>query len=197
VRAAADAEAVTDWVAARAPDKRRPALLGYSRGSATAMLAAQRHPEKLSSLIMYAPYYNVIKRPDVPAEPKTPPRAATTAKAAGEDFLTPDSTPAGVKDAYVKSAVNSNPVRVDWRHEEQFNVLDPAKIRTPILVLNGERDPIAKDADVPAFFSRLNGVERSWVLLAHSDHVAHLERTAAWVYAVTSFLDRPRARQAR
>ncbi|MEO8335386.1 MAG: alpha/beta fold hydrolase [bacterium] len=197
LRAAADAEAVTDWVASRAPNKRRPALLGYSRGSGTAMLAAQRHPEKVSSLILYAPYYNIAQRPDVPAEAAKPPRAATTREAAGEDFLTPDSTPAGVKAAYVRSAVQSDPVRVDWRHEEQFNVLDPAKVRTPTLILHGELDPVAKDAGLADFFTRLATVDRSWMVLAHSDHVAHLERTAAWVHAVTSFLERPGVRQVR
>jgi pimeloyl-ACP methyl ester carboxylesterase len=197
VRAAADAEAATDWVAARAPGKRRPALLGYSRGSATAMFAAQRHPEKLSSLILYAPYYNITKRPDVPAEPSAPPRVATTRVAAGEDFLTPESTPAGVKEAYIRSAVKNDPVRVDWRHEEQFNALDPARIHTPTLIVHGEGDPIARDAGVPAFFPRLGAVDRSWVVLARSDHVAHLERTAAFVHAVTSFLERPPARQVR
>lgn len=193
VRAAADAEAVTDWVAARAPGKRRPALLGYSRGSATVMLAAQRHPEKLSSLILYAPYYNITKRPEVPKEPPAPPRAATTRVAAGEDFLTPSSTPPGVKEAYVRSAVKSDPVRVDWRHEEQFNALDPAKIHTPTLILHGDADPYANDAGLAVFFPRLATVDRAWVVLAHSDHVAHLERTAAFIHAVTSFLERPGA----
>ncbi|MDB4889330.1 MAG: hydrolase [Gemmatimonadetes bacterium] len=197
LRAAADAEAATDWVAARAPGKRRPALLGYSRGSATAMLATQRHPEKMSSLIMYAPYYNITKRPEVPAEPTTPPRVATTRKAAGEDFLTPASTPPGVKDAYVRSAVKSDTVRVDWRHEEQFNALNPLKIHTPTLILHGEADPIAKDAGLPTFFSMLGTVDREWVVLAKSDHVAHLERTTAFVYAVTSFLERPAVSQLR
>ena len=46
-RAAADAGVVADWVASHAPHARRPALFGYSRGSATAMLVAQRHPEKV------------------------------------------------------------------------------------------------------------------------------------------------------
>ncbi len=197
VRAAADAEAATDFIAARAPGKRRPALLGYSRGSATAALAAQRHPEKVSSLILYAPYYNITKRPEVPAEPARPPRVATTRVAAAEDFLTPESTPRGVKDAYVSSAVKLDPVRVDWRHEEQFNALDPAKLHTPTLIVHGERDPVAKDADVAAFFTRLGTVDRTWVVLANADHVAHLERTAAFVHAVSSFLERPSVRQER
>ena len=191
-RAAADAESVADWVAARAPLARRPGLLGYSRGSATAMLAAQRHPEKLSALIMYAPYHNVVKPPEVAREPAVPPRTSTTAAGAAEDFLTPDSTPAGVKDAYVKAATASDPVRADWRHEEQFNALDPAAVHIPTLVIHGERDPHANAAGLPVFYSRLGAVDRWWVVLASADHVAHLERQSAFVQAVVSFVERNR-----
>ena len=189
-RAAGDAEAVADWVAARAPHLRRPALLGYSRGSATAMLAAQRHPEKLSALIMYGPYHNFQSPPDVPAEPGSPPRAKTTAEGAAEDFITPDSTPAGVKEEYIRSAVSKNPVRADWRHEEQFNALDPALLRVPTLVMHGDRDPHAAGAGLPVFFARLGTSDRWWVVLAGSDHVAHLERQSAFVQALVSFIER-------
>jgi pimeloyl-ACP methyl ester carboxylesterase len=189
-RAAGDAESVADWVAARAPRGRHPALLGYSRGSATAMLAAQQHPEKLSVLIMYGPYHNVEQPPEIPVEPKSPPRARTTAVGAAEDFISPDMTPAGVKDAYVKSATTLDPVRVDWRHEEQFNVLDPAKIHTPTLVIHGEKDPYATAAGIPNFFAKLASVDRAWVVLAGTDHVAHLERQGAFVQAIVAFIER-------
>ena len=189
-RAAGDAEAVADWVAARAPHQRHPALLGYSRGSATAMLAAQRHPEKLSALIMYGPYHNIVSPPDIPEEASTPRRAKTTPAGAAEDFTIPDSTPAGVKEAYVRSAVSKDPVRVDWRHEEQFNVLDPAVLRVPTLVIHGDRDPYASAAGLPEFFARLGTSDRWWVVLAGSDHVAHLERQSAFVQALVGFIER-------
>ena len=192
-RAAADAEAVADWVAAHAPNARRPALLGYSQGSATAMLAAQRHPEKLSALILYAPFFNISNPPKVPPVSSAPARAATTAAGAGEDFLSAESTPPGVKDAYVRAATRSDPVRTDWRHEEQFNALDPASIHTPTLIIHGERDPYAAAAGLPAFYAKFGSVDRTWVVLANADHVAHLERTAAFVHAVAGFLDRPAA----
>ena len=190
IRAAEDAESVVDWVASGAPRGRRPALLGYSRGSATAMLAAQRHPEKLSALIMYGPYHNVEQPPEIPEEPTTPPRARTTAAGAAEDFISPEMTPAGVKDAYVKSATTLDPMRVDWRHEEQFNVLDPAKLHTPVLVIHGERDPYAAGAGMPNFFAKLASIDHAWVVLAGTDHVAHLEKQGAFVQAVVTFLER-------
>ena len=188
-RAAEDAESVLDWIAARAPRHRTPALLGYSRGSATAMLAAQRHPEKLSALIMYG-YHNVDHPPSIPEAPTSPPRAATTDEGAAEDFISPEVTAPGVKDAYVKSATSLDPIRVDWRHEEQFNVLDPAKIHTPILVIHGEKDPYAGGAGMPSFFAKLASVDRAWVVLAGTDHVAHVERQGAFVQALVGFLER-------
>ncbi|MES2178642.1 MAG: alpha/beta fold hydrolase [Gemmatimonadota bacterium] len=189
-RAEKDAENVADWVAARAPDKRKPALFGYSRGSATVMLAAQRHPAKVSGLILYGFYYDITGTPDLIVEPSKPPRERTTKEGAAEDFITPDSTPAGVKEAYIRSATTLDPVRVDWRREEQFRALDPAKVHTPTLVINGERDPYAKDANIPAFLAKLGTIDHWWIVLASADHVAHLERQAAFVQALVSFMER-------
>ena len=189
-RAARDAEAVVDWVATQSPRSHRPALFGYSRGAATAMLAAQRHPEKLSALVLYGFYFNTANPPALDPPARVPLRARTTAAGAEEDFISPDSTPAGVKDAYVKAATSSDPVRADWRREEQFNALDPAKVRTPTLVINGERDPYALGAGLPAFMATLGTVDRWWIVLSHADHAAHLERQTAFVNALVGFLQR-------
>ena len=192
-RAADDAGNVLDWISARSPRKRRAAMLGYSRGSATVMLAAQRHPDKLSALVLYA-FPNNLEQPGDPVpEPATPPRARTTAEGAGEDFITPESTPIGVKEAYVRAATASDPVRVDWRREvEQMRALDPSRIRVPTLLINGERDGYAEAASLPTLFPRLGTADRWWVVLAKADHAAHLERQSAFVQAVVSFLERPR-----
>jgi pimeloyl-ACP methyl ester carboxylesterase len=197
-RAARDASAVLDWVRAReqggdgGKPRRAPVLLGYSRGSQVALLVAQRHPEKLSGVVLYGFPQDVTKplAASASTEPAAPPRRRTTATAAGEDFITPDSTPAGVRDAYVRDAIARDSVRVDWRHEEQFAALDPAAVKTPVLVINGERDPYANAASLPIFFSRLRGIDRWWVVLAHADHAAHLERQPAFVNAVASFMER-------
>ena len=191
-RAARDAGVVCDWVAARSIDHRRPALFGYSRGSVTAMLAAQKHPAKYSALVLYGFYFNTDSIPAVPDEPASPPRIHTTAEGAAEDFLTPESTPRGVKDAYVRSATTLDPIRVDWRHEEQYNGLDPALLKLPTLVINGEADPYAKGAGLPSFLSKIVGIDRSWVVLAKADHVAHLERQEEFVKALVDFLERER-----
>ena len=63
------------------------------------------------------------------------------------------------------------------------------------MLLNGERDPNVIDSRDAEFFSRLASVDRAWVILANSDHVAHLERTADFVHAIVAFLDRPVVRK--
>ena len=191
-RAERDASAVLDWVTGRESQPlrpRRPALLGYSRGSQVAMLVAQRHPEKMSGLVLYGfpqPPGPVAARTD----PALPLRQHTTAAAAGEDFITPASTPPGVKEAYVRMATVTDSVRVDWRSESEFSVLDPRLVRVPTLLLDGERDPYANAAGHPAFFARLGTADRWWVVLPGVDHAAHLETQGAFVNALVAFLDR-------
>ena len=192
-RAARDAGEVLDWIATKearsgAGKSERPALLGYSRGTLTALLAAQRYREKLSRLIVYGLIYDTRTRSTHTPDPAVPPRKHTTATAAGEDFITPGAFPSSVKDAYVRSALLSDTVRVDWRDENEFDVLDPHAIHMPVLILNGERDPYVLGSEAAAFFAQLASVDRTWVVLANSDHVAHLERPREFVRAITTFL---------
>ena len=188
-RAAKDAAIVVAWVASRAPAARRPALLGYSRGAQTAALAAQRAASTPSALVLYGFPYDVEGYARNP-EPASPPREKTTVEAAGEDFMTPDSLPAGVKAAYVLAATRSDPVRMDWRREEQFAAINPRMLKVPTLIINGERDEYVSAPGIGAFLARMGAVDRAWVVLSHADHAAHLERQAAFVNAVIDFLER-------
>ncbi len=194
IRAARDAAEVLDWITQRAArGARRPVVIGYSRGSQTTTLLAQRNPEKLSAAVLYG-FAVDLSKPVRQAKLDVPPRVRTTAEGAAEDFITPEFTPAGVKDAYVRAALAHDSIKVDWRHEEELDAIDVATLKVPVLVLNGERDPVANHFDVATFFKRLNGVDRQWSVLAHADHVAHLERQREWVDAVTSFVEQTRSR---
>lgn len=192
-RAARDAGEVLDWMAAREARSggshgERPSLLGYSRGTLTALLTAQRYPEKLSRLIVYGLIYDTRTRSTHTADPAVPPRKHTTATAAGEDFITPGAFPPSVKVAYVRAALLRDTVRVDWKDENEFDVLDPHAIHMPVLILNGERDPYVLGSEAATFFAQLASIDRTWVVLANSDHVAHLERPRDFVRAITTFL---------
>jgi pimeloyl-ACP methyl ester carboxylesterase len=189
-RAADDVAAVLRWIAAQRPLPRPPSLLGYSRGAHVSLLVAQQHPETLSSLVLFAlPPVGPVERAAPPAEP---PRRPTTREAAAEDFITPGAAARDVIDAYVDQAVGANPVRMDWRDENQF-VFDAGKVRNPTLILYGANDPLLNDASL-AFFGALATRDRSFVVLPDSDHAAHVENSQpAWLRAVDAFVNLPRA----
>ena len=192
-RAADDVAAVLRWIDGQRRLPTRPALLGYSRGAHVALFVAQRDPEALSSLVLYA-LPGVGRMPGTVAPPE-PPRRATTRTAAAEDFITPGAASRDVIEAYVAQAVAANPVRVDWRDEAEF-VFDAGKVTVPTLLLYGANDPLL-DESKATFFAALATPDRAFVVLPDSDHAAHVENShLAWVRAVDMFVGTPRAKAA-
>jgi pimeloyl-ACP methyl ester carboxylesterase len=193
-RAAADALAAATLIRRRHPGLAAPVLVGYSMGAVTALFTVQRHPEAFSKLVLYGFPLDTegarLRGPE-PAS-GTPARVPTTATAAGEDFVVADASPKSVVDAYVAQAVAADPVRVDWRHLQEFQ-LDPAKVTTPTLLLQGVGDGYVQPAAVARLFTSLATPDRSWVVLPDSDHAAHVEDAMpAWVAAIVHFIERPR-----
>jgi pimeloyl-ACP methyl ester carboxylesterase len=194
-RSAADVRNVLAWVAAQHPALPRPALLGWSRGGAVAMLVAQTDPQRLSALVLFgfvfdpaAPYV------DSPA-PARPPRLKNTAESAASDFISPAVTPRVVVDTFVKEALRSDPITADLKNDTEFNVLDPARVRVPTLVIYGDRDINVPPPDGPRFLARLAASQKQLAELRGADHAAQLEDTHdAWVAAVVGFLNRPAQR---
>jgi pimeloyl-ACP methyl ester carboxylesterase len=189
-RAADDVAAVLAWISTRHPTLARPTLLGYSRGAHVSLLLAQRHPELISSLVLFAlPPVSAIAATVPPADP---PRRATTAEGAAEDFITASAASRAVIDAYVTQAVAANPVRVDWRDEHQF-VFDASRVTSPTLMLYGANDPLLTPASA-AFFGSLATRDRAFIVLPASDHAAHVENSQpAWLHSVDAFVMTPRA----
>ena len=184
-RAAADVIAVLSWITERHPDLPPPMLVGWSRGAAVAMLAAQRTPARLSSLVLYGFSYDPDSRFVSTPAPARPPMARNTAESASSDFVSPEVTPPAVVDAFREQALLADPVLADWRQEGEFNAIDPAQLRTPVLVLAGERDPAISRDELASFYRRLGSADKRLVLLPGADHAAHLEDThGAWVAAV-------------
>jgi pimeloyl-ACP methyl ester carboxylesterase len=90
----------------------------------------------------------------------------------------------------VREAILMDSIRVDWRGEQAFGALDPAKLRTPTLLIAGERDPYANATHHAAFFPRVATADRWWVVLPGVDHAAHLEAQREFVNAVVAFMER-------
>jgi alpha-beta hydrolase superfamily lysophospholipase len=192
-RAVADVAAVLAWIRER-EGGRRPALLGYSLGASITLLTAQRHPDALSAAVLYA-FAVDPDRPPASTPAGTPPaRQPTTAEGAASDFITPGAASRAVVDAYVRQALASDPVRMDWVRQAELTP-DPAAVGVPVLLLHGIGDPLATVELQGRLFARLGTADRAWTILPHADHAAHVENTqAAWVHAITSFLEMPRER---
>jgi pimeloyl-ACP methyl ester carboxylesterase len=195
-RSAADVSNVLAWIARQHPTLPRPALLGWSRGAAVAMLTAQAAPDRLSALVLFGFAFD----PDLDfvdvAVPDKPAMARNTAASAASDFISPAVTPEAVVKAFVAQALRADPVLADLRNDAEFNALDPTRVKTPTLLLYGERDPGVLHEDAGKFFARLATPDRHQVVLAGADHAAQIEDThAAWIAAVVNFLARPAPRR--
>ena len=194
-RAADDLAAALAWVAANSGVPGKPVAFGWSNGATLAQLCAQRHPGRMSELILFGYWMDPDSTIAPAADTITPLRERTTAEGAASDFITPNAISARAVRAYVRSALAADPVRADWRRLEEYNALDPAAVRVPTLLIQGALDPQAPTDAHARFFSRLGTADRQWVVIAGGDHAALLEDTQpAFVAAMVAFLERPRRR---
>lgn len=182
--AAADVRAVLREIEAR--EKVKPVLVGYSRGSQVALLTAATYPDGQSALVLYGfPGLPSITAPPATAIAR---RTPTTATQAASDFLVPGIAP-GIVEAYVQAALKSDPVRMDWDREALFAAIDPARVTTPTLLLQGVADPVAGFERQAGVFAKLGTPSKAWTILADADHAAHLERSRAWADAIVDFVE--------
>ena len=169
-------------------------LLGWSRGSMVAALAAQDRSVPVDILVLYAYPVSPSKRYAPESSCRLPPRRKTHEKDARSDFILPHRVSPRVVDAFVAQALQADPVRVDWWHLDEFNALRPEALWLPTLVVSGERDPLARPAFQAELMARLSAPDRAWVLLGESAHAAHLEEgQEEFLQAIESFLARRRA----
>jgi pimeloyl-ACP methyl ester carboxylesterase len=192
VRSSQDIATVLTWVAARHPGVPLPALVGWSRGAAIAQLAAQNAPTRLSALVLFGFAFDPdLQFVDLPP-PAKPLMMKNTAEAAQSDFISPKITPPAVINAFTEQALKADPVLVDLKADAEFNLLKPAKVTTPTLIMFGERDPGVVAEDAGKFFARFATGDKQLVVLPGADHAAQLEDTHdAWIAAIVNFLNRP------
>jgi pimeloyl-ACP methyl ester carboxylesterase len=188
-RAAADVATVVRWVAARHKNLPPPALLGWSLGGAVAQLAVQEPDTDVSALVLFGYAMDPDEKFVAAPAPLEPAMTKTTRADAEADFISPQVTPRPVMEAFVKQALASDPVRMDWIAQEEFNALRPDRLVMPILIVHGARDPGMVDEVTAKFMARIPAIHRQWTVLPGGDHAAQIEDThVAFVEAVTGFV---------
>ncbi len=195
-RAAADVANVAAWVGQQHPTLPRPALVGWSRGAAAAMLAAQTAPARVSALVMFGFVFDPdLQFVDGPTTEK-PQLIKNTRESALSDFISPRVTPPAVMQAFADQALRADPVLMDLKNDGELSALAPAKLTVPTLVLFGEHDPGVTEAEAGKFWGAIGARDKQMVMLPGGDHAAQIEDTHdAWITAVVSFLTRPQVRR--
>jgi alpha-beta hydrolase superfamily lysophospholipase len=189
-KAAADVINVTRWISER--HQNTPIhVFGWSYGSVISLLAAQADPSNIASLVLFGFWLDLDA--DVVKDPsnKSLERRINTPEAAASDFILPGSISQRAIDGYVEAALTADPVRVDWRNEYEFLSIDPNQIDVPVLLMQGEFDPIAPTVFQIKLFSRLNTADKSWVVVSGGDHAAFMETPRPYfIRAFSDFIDR-------
>ena len=189
-RAAKDVATVLNWISEQQASKALPHLFGWSMGSTISQLAAQRHPELISSLTLFG-YWRDSDQ-EFPEEDglEQPAMEKTTAEAAASDFIIPGSISEKAIKAYVAAALKSDPIRVDLNRYDQFNELDPAKVTVPTLILQGEFDPIGPTEIQSKLFLRLGTSHKQWTVVEGGDHAAFMETPRNFfIHSLVNFME--------
>lgn len=172
-RAAKDLSIVLQWLRDKNGEKTH--VWGWSLGSMITQLAAQKYPENMKSITLFG---YPVRSDEKIAEDTTsgePPREPTTAEAAASDFIVPGSISQKAIDEYVRHSLEADPVRSDWNQAHQWNQLDTSKVTLPVLLLQGELDPLTSTEFHAKAFSKLPNAHKQWVVLKGGDHAALLE----------------------
>ena len=189
-RAADDVAIVITWISAQREWETRPHLFGWSMGSTISQLMVQRHPSLVSSLILFGYWRNVDAVLPADVAEMVPLKEANTAAAAASDFITPGSISQAAIDAYVSAALAADPIRVDLRGVDEYNILDGARITVPTLVIAGEHDPLAPADNQAKLFLSLATGHKQLVSIPGGDHAALLERPRDYfIHEIVSFLE--------
>ena len=189
-KAAVDVINVTRWISER--HQNTPIhVFGWSYGSVISLLATQADPSNIASLTLFG--FGLDLDADVVKDPsnKSLERRINASKAAASDFIVQGSISQRAIDGYVEAALAADPVRVDWRNEYEFLSIDPSQIDVPVLLMQGEFDPIAPTTLQTKLFSRLNTADKSWVVVSGGDHAAFMEAPRPYfIRAFSDFIDR-------
>jgi len=194
-KASSDVIKMLEWITARHPKNKKPALFGYSLGSLVSQLVVQQKPNLVSELVLFGYPIRYLDKIDASAIKKdktiiNPPRKPNTVEWSSDGFITSFITQE-VIDGYVSACLSLDSTLADWNNIAQWNQLDPLAITAPTLLINGEHDPYAPADKLASFFSKIGNPDKTWVVITKSGHNAHIEDSAVrLVNGIVNFVRR-------
>ncbi len=189
-KGAQDLASALTWISAQNNWKVKPHLFGWSMGSTISHLAAQKTPELMSSLTLFGYWRDSDQTFPPDGQDLKPSMTTNTAEAAASDFILPGTISQKAIDAYVALALKYDPVRVDMNQMDQFNQLDPSKVKVPTLILQGEHDPIGPTSVQTKLFERLGTAHKQWTVIKGGDHAAFMETPRPYfIHSLVNFLE--------
>jgi alpha-beta hydrolase superfamily lysophospholipase len=181
---------ILNWISEE-NNKTKVHLFGWSMGSTLSLLATQKESKNIASLTVFGYWQDLDSKIPEDTSDKKLLKSINTAKNAASDFIIPGSISQKAIDTYVKMALEYDPIRVDWRNQSEYNSIDPSLITTPVLLLQGEFDPIAPTVNQAKLFTRLKTADKSWVVISGGDHAAFMETPRKhFIQSFTAFIDR-------
>ncbi|HYU19822.1 MAG TPA: alpha/beta hydrolase [Chloroflexota bacterium] len=186
--AARDVEAVAEFILGLRKAERLH-LIGWSLGAQTGGLFAQRHPDRVNRLVLYAPLLDLQGPPPPTDEFRTNNEAALTG------FFHPTARVPEAVQAYLQAALevdaqSPNGVLVDWRTDPMK--IDPHQLAMPTLVIYGaddDRTPLS-GSNVYPFFRDLAASDKKLVVVPNAGHGLFMEQERArWYREVVSHLE--------
>lgn len=189
-KAAQDILNVLQWISEN-NNNRKIHLFGWSMGSTLSLLATQKNANNIASLTVFGYWQDLdVIIPETPIDFKLQ-KSKNTAKNAASDFIVPGSISQKAIDTYVAMALQHDPIRADWRYVSEYNAVDPSLITSPVLILQGEHDPIGPTEKQAKLFTRLKTADKSWVVISGGDHAAFMEKPRKhFIHEFTSFIER-------
>ncbi len=179
-RAATDVATVLGYISSHgviSDHRDKPHLFGWSYGAMVAQLVVQKAPDIAASVTLFGYPFNPDRHLPSPddRDPVTPLRAINTESAAGSDFILPGAISARAIATYVDAALAADPVRVDFKGLNEWRRLDAASIRTPMLVIHGEADPLTLLSQQSNLMTGARSARKRWIVLPGGAHAALLE----------------------
>jgi alpha-beta hydrolase superfamily lysophospholipase len=184
--------------------QRKVHLFGESSGAIRAGAFAQMAPERVDRLILTAFTYKgngaaeIERRRERIAELRANPRRKRDA-AMIRSIFTRDGHPSLYDPAMVDALVakelthgDSVPSGTYVDMAVNLPLVDPVKVRCPVLMTRGEWDGNSTDDDLLEFFRRLPNGDRQYVILPNTAHSQAFSRNRQLLwYAMKNFLDAP------